>query len=115
MLLTKASGLWKRYCYIDSITGIPYSGQILLGWRDTLYEFFDSTTHNLDVVSNYTTYYDMFEQYGMATIYIWIWADGVIRTEFDLQGQGLRNGDGPSSVYSLFGNWGTQYTGQSTI
>ena len=37
-------------------------------------------------------------------------ADGVIRTEFDLQGQGLRNGDGPSSVYSLFGNWGTQYT-----
>ena len=38
-------------------------------------------------------------------------ADGVIRTEYDLQGQGLRNGEGPASVYSLFGNWGSQYTG----
>ena len=35
---------------IDSITGIPYSGQILLGWRDTLYEFFGSTTHNPDAL-----------------------------------------------------------------
>ena len=97
---------------IDSITGIPYSGQILLGWRDTLYEFYDSTTHNLDAANYTNAYYDMFEQYGMSSQYISGYgADGVIRTEFDLQGQGLRNGDGPPSVYSLFGNWGTQYNG----
>lgn len=97
---------------IDSITGIPYSGQILLGWRDTLYEFFDSTTHNPDAANYTNAYFDMFEQYGMASQYISGYgADGVIRTQFDLQGQGLRNGEGPASVYSLFGNWGTQYTG----
>ena len=108
---------YKRPVYqngvaIDSITGIPYSGSILVGWQDTLYEFDGSTTHNPDAANYTQAYYDIYEQYGMASQYISGYgADGVIRTEFDLQGQGLRNGDGPSSVYSLFGNWGTQYTG----
>jgi len=35
--------------------------------------------------------------------------DGVIRTAADLQGQGLMNGDAPSSVYSLFGSNASWY------
>ena len=38
LLLIKAP-VYGNGTAIDSITGIPYSGQILLGWRDTLYEF----------------------------------------------------------------------------
>ena len=97
---------------IDSVTGIPYTGRILVGWQDTLYEFDGSTTHNSDAAQYTQSYYDVFSEYGMASQYIpGYGADGVIRTQFDLQGQGLRNGETPSSVYSLFGNWGTQYTG----
>ena len=39
--------------------------------------------------------------------------DGVIRTAADLRGQGLRNGDLPASVYSLYGNHGTMYNGSA--
>ena len=109
---TYKAPVYQNGVAIDSITGIPYSGRILMGWRDTLYEFDGSTTHNLDAANYTQAYYDMFEQYGMASQYISGYgADGVIRTEYDLQGQGLRNGEGPASVYSLFGNWGSQYTG----
>ena len=109
---TLKAPVYQNGTAIDSVSLIPYSGSILVGWRDTLYEFDGSTTHNLDAANYTQAYYDIFEQYGMASQYISGYgADGVIRTEFDLQGQGLRNGEGPSSVYSLFGNWGTQYTG----
>ena len=96
----------------DSITQIPYTGQILNGWMDTLYQFDASTTHNPDAAQYTQSYYNVFSEYGMGSQYIpGYGADGVIRTQFDLQGQGLRNGEQPASVYSLFGNWGTQYTG----
>ena len=50
-------------------------------------------------------YYDIFSEYGMSSQYIpGYGADGVIRTQYDLQGQGLRNGETPASVYSLFGS-----------
>ena len=75
ILLLIGASVYGNGTAIDSITGIPYSGQILLGWRDTLYEFFDSTTHNPDAANYTNAYYDMFEQYGMElTIYIWIWS-----------------------------------------
>ena len=37
----------------------------------------------------------------------------MIRTAADLRGQGLRNGDLPASVYSLYGNHGTMYNGSA--
>ena len=52
----------------------------------------------------------MFSDYGL-TSFVGAENDGIIRTAADLKGQGLRNGDGPASVYSLFGNHGTMYTG----
>ena len=97
---------------VDSSTGTIYTGRILNGWRDTLYTFDGSTTHNPDAAQYTQSYYDIFNEYGMSSQFIpGYGADGIIRTQFDLQGQGLRNGESPSSVYSLFGNWGTQYTG----
>ncbi|MGY8988729.1 MAG: TonB-dependent receptor domain-containing protein, partial [Flavobacteriales bacterium] len=96
---------------IDTVTGIPYTGQILVGWQDTLYEFDASTTHNPDAANYTQSYYNIFSEYGMSSQYInGYGADGVIRTQYDLQGQGLRNGETPASVYSLFGNWGTPGT-----
>ena len=96
---------------IDTSTGIPYTGQILVGWRDTLFDFDGSSTHNPDAANYTQSYYDIFEEYGMASPFAsGFGADGEIRTQFDLQQQGLRNGETPASVYSLFGNWGTPWT-----
>ena len=109
---TYKAPVYQNGVAIDSVTGIPYTGQILVAWQDTLYEFNDENSHNLDAATYTNAYYDVYEQYGMASQYInGYGADGVIRTQFDLQGQGLRNGEQPSDVYSLFGGWGTQYTG----
>lgn len=109
---THKAPVYQNGFAIDSVTGIPYTGQILVAWQDTLYEFNDENSHNLDAATYTNAYYDVYEQYGMASQYInGYGADGVIRTQFDLQGQGLRNGEQPSDVYSLFGGWGTQYTG----
>ena len=109
---THKAPVYQNGFAIDSVTGIPYTGQILVAWQDTLYEFNDDNSHNLDAATYTNAYYDVYEQYGMASQYInGYGADGVIRTQFDLQGQGLRNGEQPSDVYSLFGGWGTQYTG----
>ena len=72
---------------------------------DTLYQFDATTTHNPDAAQYTQAYYDAFSEYGLGSQYIpGYGADGVIRTQFDLQGQGLRNGEQPASVYSLFGN-----------
>ena len=54
----------------------------------------------------------MFREYGLAS-FVGAANDGVIRTAADLRGQGLRNGDLPASVYSLYGNHGTMYNGSA--
>jgi len=107
---TSKAAVYRNGTAIDSVTGIPYSGRILVGWQDTSYTFNDATTHNQDAADYTNAYYSMFSQYGMSSQYInGYGADGVIRTQYDLQGQGLRNGESPASVYSLYGNWGTQH------
>jgi len=95
---------------IDSSTGIIYSGRILSGWGDTLYTFNENKYTNQDLANYTNAYYQMFSDYGL-TSFVGAENDGIIRTAADLKGQGLRNGDGPASVYSLFGNHGTMYTG----
>ena len=54
----------------------------------------------------------MFDDYGLSS-FVGTENDGVIRTAADLRGQGLRNGDLPASVYSLYGNHGTMYNGSA--
>ena len=109
---TYKAPVYQNGTHIDTVAGIPYSGRILMGWQDTLYTFSDENSHNLDAATYTNAYYSIFDQYGMASQYVnGYGADGVIRTQYDLQGQGLRNGEQPSDVYSLFGNWGTQWTG----
>ncbi len=97
---------------VDSATGIIYTGRIHQGWGDTLYTFSENEYSNKDL-SNYTNaYYQMFSDYGL-TSFVGAQNDGVIRTAADLQGQGLRNGDLPETVYSLYGNHGTMYNGSA--
>ena len=68
--------VYQNGVFIDSITGIPYSGSILVGWQDTLYEFDGSTTHNPDA-ANYTQFTYMTSMriiwYGFS-VYFWIWS-----------------------------------------
>ena len=56
----------------------------------------------------------MFSDYGLAS-FVGAANDGVIRTAADLRGQGLRNGDLPASVYSLFGNHNCTLAQESTL
>ena len=95
---------------IDSSTGIIYTGQIHSGWGDTLYRFNENEYTNIDLANYTNAYYRMFSDYGLAS-YVGTENDGVIRTAADLRGQGLRNGDLPASVYSLYGNHGSMYNG----
>jgi outer membrane receptor protein involved in Fe transport len=107
---TYTQKIYGNSAAIDSTTGIIYTGQIHQGWGDTLYTFTENQFTNTDL-SNYTNaYYTMFSDYGL-TSFVGTQNDGVIRTAADLKGQGLRNGDLPASVYSLYGNHGTMYNG----
>ena len=107
---TYTQNIYNNGAAIDSTNGIIYTGQIHQGWGDTLYTFQENKYTNTDL-SNYTNaYYQMFSDYGL-TSYVGAQNDGVIRTAADLKGQGLRNGDLPASVYSLYGNHGTMYSG----
>ena len=109
---THKAPFYRNGSAVDTANQIVYTGKILTGWQDTLYEFDPSTTHNPDAANYTQSYFDIFKEYSMASQYISGYgADGKLRTEGDLQGQGLRNGDQPANVYSLFGNWGTQWTG----
>ena len=93
-------------------SGIIYSGRILSGWTDTLYEFLPGGIN--PELENYTNaYIDMFSEYNMSSYVGGYGADGVLRTAADLQGKGLRNGDLPENVYSLFGNHGEMYNGSA--
>ncbi len=112
---TYKAPIYQTGLAVDTATGIVYRGQVLTGWADTLYEF---TPSNINPgLANYTdTYYKMFSDYGLTSFMSGFAGeanDGIVRTAADLQGQGLMNGDLPSSVYSLFGNHGYMYNGSA--
>jgi len=97
---------------IDSSSGILYTGRMLSGWTDTLFEYTPGGVNTS--LENYTNaYFDMFSQYSMSSYIGGYGADGQLRTAADLQGQGLLNGQLPSNVYSLFGNHGSMYNGSA--
>lgn len=94
--------------------GVPkiYSGLTLVGYRDTLVTFEPGTENGL--MSNYTKqYYTLSGSEPLNGIY------GLQDASLDNQflyysslsdissGGGLLNGDGPSSVYSMYGNTGS--------
>jgi len=113
---TYKAPIYQNGTAIDSASGILYSGQTLGGWADTLYTF-EASDINPGLVNYTSAYYDMFSEYGgnsyqsstMSQFGVDASNDGVIRTAADLQGQGLMNGDAPSSVYSLFGSNASWY------
>ena len=109
---TYKANIYNGGSAIDSTTGIIYTGQIHSGWGDTLYTFKENQFTNADLANYTNAYYQMFEDYGLAS-FVGAANDGVIRTAADLKGQGLRNGNLPASVYSLFGNHGTMYNGSA--
>jgi hypothetical protein len=121
---TYKAPIYRDGTAIDSSLGIIYSGQTLTGWADTLYTFdewdigeikYDARNSNPGLVNYTQAYFDMFKENGLnsfqsSTMNLFgvdASNDGVIRTAADLQGQGLMNGDSPSSVYSLFDNHGS--------
>lgn len=95
---------FKRNSYelgTDTIAG--YSDVwIHNGFRDTLFTFQPSDINPL--LSNYTSrYYDLYDLHsGLYANYFFV-----------QQGQGLLNGDAPSSVYGIFANTGTPYNSYS--
>jgi len=98
---------------VDSSSGILYTGRVLNGWTDTLFEYTPGGVNKS--LENYTNaYIDLFSQYSMSSNFVnGYGADGQLRTAADLQGQGLLNGQLPSNVYSLFGNHGSMYNGSA--
>ena len=98
---------------VDSSSGILYTGRVLAGWTDTLFEYTPGGVNKS--LENYTNaYIDLFSQYSMSSNFVnGYGADGQLRTAADLQGQGLLNGQLPSNVYSLFGNHGSMYNGSA--
>ena len=99
---------------IDSTSGTIYTGRIMNGWQDTLYDYTAGSELGLGfsntALENYTdAYVALFDAYKMSSYISGYGADGVLRTALDLQGKGLRNGELPSNVYSLFGNHGSMY------
>ena len=97
---------------IDSSNGRLYTGRVLNGFADTLYEFSPGGINS--ALENYTnSYIDMFSEYNMSSYVGSYGADGQLRTAIDLQGKGLKNGELPSNVYSLFGNPGSMYGGSA--
>ena len=109
---THKSPIYLNDTATDPLSGIIYSGRILSGWTDTLYEFLPGGIN--PELENYTNaYIDMFSEYNMSSYVGGYGADGVLRTAADLQGKGLRNGDLPENVYSLFGNHGEMYNGSA--
>ena len=99
---------------VDSVNEIVYTGRILNGWTDTLFEFTPGSDLNLGYsnpdLENYTNaYIDLFSEYSMSSYVSGYGADGQLRTAADLQGKGLLNGESPANVYSLFGNNASWY------
>ena len=97
---------------LDTINGNPVwwsNVQVHNGWQDTLMTFTPGS-YNPSLVNYTSAYYTMFRDYGLSS-YVGSSNDGIIRTAADLQGQGLLNGELPTSVYSLFGNHGYYYNG----
>jgi len=99
---------------VDSSTGTIYTGSIMNGWKDTLYKYTAGSELDLGfsntALENYTdAYVSLFSDYNMSSYISGYGADGELRSAIDLQGKGLRNGDSPSNVYSLYGNHGSWY------
>ena len=83
--------------YIDSlVNGDPQQSIALhVANYDTLFAFEPGTGHNPELENYTTSYYDLYRD-----------NIGQIRNQYDLLGLGLRNGDMPSSIYSLWTNNG---------
>lgn len=83
--------------FIDSlVNGDPQQAIALhVANYDTLYTYSPETGHNPELANYTTSYFDLYQE-----------NIGTIRNQYDLMGLGLRNGDMPSSVYSLWSNNG---------
>ena len=109
---TSKAPIYRNGSAIDSANSIIYTGRVLNGWTDTLFEYTPGGINTS--LENYTkAYIDMFSQYSLSSYVGGYGADGQLRTAIDLQGKGLLNGQLPSNVYSLFGNHATMYNGSA--
>ena len=108
---TAGSALQVGPTYVFEASGVAQWQITGTAWN-TLYTFDENQYTNLDLANYTRAYFQMFDDYGLSS-FVGTENDGVIRTAADLRGQGLRNGDLPASVYSLYGNHGTMYNGSA--
>ena len=105
---TYKENIYDRGTIFDTANGHYLNGYIHSGWTDTLYTF-QAGNLNPDAAIYTSKYYDMFSDYGMTSYIDGYGMDGVIRTNLDLQGVGLRNGERTQSIYSLWYPFGREY------
>ncbi len=100
-----------KFYYFGEDTASGRSGFIHGAFIDTLLTFDGSNTSNPDLAAYTQQYYDLFEENELQSLsFGGSGQRGIIRTFNDLGELGLLNGDGPRSVYSLFYNYGDQYS-----
>ena len=110
--VTSKAPVYRNGFAVDSTSGRIFTGRVLNGWADTLFEFTPGGVNTS--LENYTNaYIEMFSDNSLSSYVSGYGADGQLRTSADLQAKGLLNGELPSDVYSLFGNHGSMYNGSA--
>ena len=89
----------------DTLTG--RTGQIHVGFIDSLVTFNGANSSNPDLAAYTQQYFDAFRENELESTVGFFGGNGVIRTFNDLGTTGLLNGASPRSIYSLYNNWGT--------
>ena len=121
-IITRFNSLKEKQLSIDITRGKPDLDQLDLSNKVSCRNYIEKykpefvinsgAFTNVDLANYTRAYYQMFSDYGLSS-FVGAENDGIIRTAADLRGQGLRNGDLPASVYSLYGNHGTMYNGSA--
>ena len=99
-----------KFFFFGEDTASGRTGFIHGAYIDTLLSFDGSNSSNPDLAAYTQQYYDLFKENELPSLsFGGSNQNGIIRTFNDLAGLGLRNGDGPINVYSLYYNYGDQY------
>jgi outer membrane receptor protein involved in Fe transport len=98
-----------KFYFFGEDTASGRTGYIHGAYIDTLLTFDASNSSNPDLAAYTQQYYNLFRENELQSIaFGGSGQNGVIRTFGDLGELGLKNGEGPRSVYSLFSNYGLQ-------
>jgi len=99
-----------KFFFFSEDTASGRTGYIHGAFIDTLLTFDASNSSNPDLAAYTQQYFNLFQENELQSIaFGGSGQNGVVRTFGDLGELGLKNGEGPRSVYSLFSNYGSQF------